>query len=217
MTSKMITISTGISISIKTQADVECLCGTTFCFKCYKNSHRPCTCYMLEKWEKKCSSDSDDDKWMKANCKECPHCHQKIEKSQGCNYMLCDKRAGGCGKAFCYVCEVDWEKHSKDHFNCNKYTEQVKQKENEANKLKIALKRYSFYFDRYMNYHQAVKLSQTKLRVALDEKINLLVMVKNLPRAELKFIDDCDKREAMLKEHIHLRILLKGQQNERVL
>ena len=170
--------------------DVECLCGTTFCFKCYKNSHRPCTCFMFDKWEKKCSSDTADDKWMKANCKECPHCHQKIEKSQGCNYMLCDKRAGGCGKAFCYVCEVDWAKHSQDHFNCNKYTEQVKQKENEANKLKIALKRYSFYFDRYMNYFQAVKLSQTKLRVALDEKINILVMVKHLPRAEMKFIDD---------------------------
>ena len=23
--------------------------------------------------------------------------------------MLCDKRAGGCGKAFCYVCETDWQ------------------------------------------------------------------------------------------------------------
>ena len=41
-----------------------------------------------------------------------------------------------------------------------------------------------------MNYFQAVKLSQTKLRVALDEKINILVMVKHLPRAEMKFIDD---------------------------
>ena len=48
--------------------------------------------------------------------------------------MLCDKKTGGCGKAFCYVCEADWELHTKDHFKCNKYTEQIKQKEENAKK-----------------------------------------------------------------------------------
>ena len=50
---------------------------------------------------------SDEEKsnnWIEANTKECPNCHQKIEKLKGCNYMLCDKRFGGCGNAFCYVC-----------------------------------------------------------------------------------------------------------------
>ena len=170
--------------------DVECICGTTFCFKCYHDSHRPCSCFMFEKWEKKNASESLDDKWVKANCKECPHCHQKIERSQGCNYMLCDKKAGGCGKAFCYVCEVDWAKHSQDHFNCNKYTDTVKNKEKIANKLKETLKRYTFYFDRYMNYNQAVKLCHSKLKPSLIEKMDLLTTLKNLPRSELKFIDD---------------------------
>lgn len=170
--------------------DVECICGVTFCFKCYHESHRPCTCEMFEKWEKKNSEESLDDKWVKANCKECPHCHQKIEKSQGCNYMLCDKKAGGCGKAFCYVCGVDWAKHSQDHFNCNKYTETIKNKEKEAMTLKEILKRYSFYFDRYMNYKQAVKSCFSKLKPNLIDKIGLLSTIKGIPRSELKFIDD---------------------------
>ena len=79
--------------------------------------------------------DDYDKRWIEANTKECPNCHQKIQKSQGCNYMLCDKRAGGCGKAFCYVCETDWAKHSQDHFNCNKYTEAIKKKEANAKKI----------------------------------------------------------------------------------
>ena len=79
--------------------------------------------------------DDYDKRWIQANTKECPNCHQKIQKSQGCNYMYCDPKAGGCGKAFCYVCETDWAKHSQDHFNCNKYTEEIKRKEREAKKI----------------------------------------------------------------------------------
>ncbi|MCQ2821349.1 MAG: hypothetical protein MJ252_29155 [archaeon] len=83
--------------------DVTCVCKTSFCFKCNQDSHRPCPCEMYKKWTDKLGGDGGncDDLWIKANTKECPHCHQRIEKSHGCNYMKCDKAAGGCGKAFC--------------------------------------------------------------------------------------------------------------------
>ncbi len=170
--------------------EINCPCGTSYCFKCSKESHRPCTCEIIEKWEKLCISDSSDEKWIQANTKECPHCHQKIEKSHGCNFMLCDKRAGGCGHAFCYVCETDWEKHSKDHFTCNKYTEEVKNKEKNSEKLKKDLKRYEFYFTRYMNYKKAVEECNEKFRKDLGEKINILITIKNLPVIETSFIID---------------------------
>ena len=176
--------------TIHTSREVNCKCGTTYCFKCSKDIHRPCSCEMFEKWIKMNFSEKNDDTWIEANTKECPHCHQKIEKSQGCNYMLCDKRAGGCGHAFCYVCETDWAKHSQDHFNCNKYTDAVKNKEKIANQKKEHLKRIDFYFSRYQDNKRACEYLDKKTRETIGEKINLLVTLKSLPVIEVKFITD---------------------------
>ena len=170
--------------------EIKCKCGTSYCFKCSKESHRPCTCEMFEKWQNLNNNSKNDEKWILANTKECPHCHQKIEKSQGCNYMLCDKRAGGCGHAFCYVCETDWAKHSQDHFNCNKYTDAVKNKENNAKKIKEQLKRYDFYFSRFIDNEKAVEIVDKKLREDIGEKLNILVTLKNLSIMETQFIID---------------------------
>jgi ariadne-1 len=145
---------------------------------------------MFEKWKNLNNNSKNDEKWILANTKECPHCHQKIEKSQGCNYMLCDKRAGGCGHAFCYVCETDWAKHSQDHFNCNKYTDAVKNKENNAKKIKEQLKRYDFYFSRFIDNEKAVEIVDKKLREDIGEKLNILVTLKNLSIMETQFIID---------------------------
>ena len=170
--------------------DIKCKCGTTYCFKCGKETHRPCSCDMYEKWNKLNDNSKNDEKWIEANTKKCPHCGQKIEKSKGCNYMLCDKRVGGCGHAFCYVCETDWEKHSKDHFNCNKYTDAVKNREKYQNKIKEQLKRYDFYYQRYMNNKNAVDYVDKKLRIEIGEKITLLFDLKNISLRETEFILD---------------------------
>ena len=179
-----------IKSNIHSAREVKCKCGLIYCFNCTKESHRPCSCEMFEKWNKLNENSKNDDKWIEANTKECPHCHQKIERSQGCNYMFCNPTAGGCGKAFCYVCEVDWEKHSQDHFNCNKYTDEVKKKEKKAKKLQEQLKRYDFYFFRYMNNKQAVEIVNTKLRDTIEEKVNKLHIDKNISALETKFILD---------------------------
>ena len=153
--------------------EINCVCGTTYCFKCSKDTHRPCSCEMFQKWLDLHDSSKNDEKWIEA---------------KGCNYMLCNKSAGGCGHAFCYVCETDWAKHSQDHFNCNKYTDAVKNKEKKANQLKEELKRTEFYFKLYMNNKRAVEILDTKTRNDLEEKINLIVTLKNMPLIETKFI-----------------------------
>ena len=170
--------------------EIRCKCGTSYCFKCSKEIHRPCSCEMYEKWNKLNDNSKNDEKWIEANTKECPHCHQKIEKSRGCNYMYCDKKVGGCGHAFCYVCETDWAKHSQDHFNCNKYTDAVKNKEKNADKIKQQLKRYDFYFSRYMNHKKAVEEVDKKLRKEIEEKVSLLIEIKNLSVIETQFIGE---------------------------
>ena len=93
------------------------------------------------------------------------------------------------------MCETDWQKHSQDHFNCNKYTDAIKQKEKNAKKIQAELEkdikkyeRYDFYFPRYMNYKEAVEVCETTFKKNLEEKIEILTAIHNLEVIETKFI-----------------------------
>ena len=187
--------------------EIHCPCGTSYCFKCSKEPHRPCSCELYYKFtsiKRNTNTEDDDKRWIEANTKECPHCHQKIQRSQGCNYMFCDPKAGGYGHAFCYVCETDWKKHSQDHFNCNKYTDAVKMKEKNRKRIQAELERdikkyerYDFYYPRYMNYLNAVDVCETSFKDMLKEKVNLFMVMQNLQLLETKFITDA--LEAIIK------------------
>ena len=64
--------------------EINCPCGTSYCFQCLKESHRPCTCELIDKFiclNRNTSLDDYDKRWIEANTKECPHCHQKIQKN----------------------------------------------------------------------------------------------------------------------------------------
>ena len=36
--------------------EIKCQCGTVFCFKCLRETHRPCDCEMITQWERKNNS-----------------------------------------------------------------------------------------------------------------------------------------------------------------
>lgn len=168
--------------------EVRCLCGTFFCFGCERETHRPITCSLVNKWDQAHAKESADELWVKANTKTCPHCKQSIERSTGCLYMLCDKRAGGCGKAFCYVCETDWSKHTQDHFTCNKYTPGVQKKEDEAAMIKEELKRMEHYYNRFTNFKVSQKMSlDLKPKI---EKMQVKFIELSIPYSELKFLNE---------------------------
>ena len=97
-------------------------------------------------------------------------------------------KSWGSGHAFCYVCETDWKLHSQDYFNCNKYTEVVKNKEKDANKIKMQIKRYEFYFSRYLDNKKAVEKVNKTVRDNLKEKIEDLNKLYNLSNLENQFI-----------------------------
>ncbi len=101
----------------KSNKEIDCICGNNFCFRCLKEGHRPCQCDMVNVWDKKNNSESENVKWISANTKQCPKCKKFIEKNQGCNHMTCRKEAGGCGHEFCWICFADW----KGHNACNKF------------------------------------------------------------------------------------------------
>ena len=63
-------------------AEIKCQCGYLFCFKCLRESHRPCDCDMVEIWEDKSKNEGENAKWLVVNTKQCPNCHKFIEKNQ---------------------------------------------------------------------------------------------------------------------------------------
>mmetsp|Transcript_25793 Transcript_25793/g.47094 ORF Transcript_25793/g.47094 Transcript_25793/m.47094 type:complete len:120 (-) Transcript_25793:253-612(-) len=59
--------------------------------------------------------DADAEAWVRTNGKRCPHCNQGIQRSMGCDFMMCSLAAGGCGKSFCYRCGKPWERGGVSH------------------------------------------------------------------------------------------------------
>ena len=208
--------------------EINCKCGISFCYKCSKESHSPFICDIIQKWDiikNKyfifSSDEEKNDKWLKANTKECPNCHLKIEKSYGCYYMLCDQKVGGCGHAFCFICGEDWEKHGQDHFYCNKYKVEMQRKKQLNEELEKVLyeeeilknkginfdktknERYIFYYIRYKNYEKLIEELNNNLRDNLNEKINVLLAIHGWDKVKLEFI--IDALETLIKANKFLK------------
>ena len=139
--------------------EIKCQCGTLFCFKCLRETHRPCDCEMISLWEYKNKSQSEDAKWIIVNTKQCPNCHKYIEKNQGCNHMTCRKEAGGCGYEFCWICLGEWKKHGSSWYKCTFFDPNKvdKEKEKLKNDTKFELEKYISYFDKYINHDKSQK------------------------------------------------------------
>ena len=171
--------------------EVKCQCGESFCFKCLRESHRPCDCEMMQIWEEKTKSEGENTKWLLVNTKQCPHCHKYIEKNQGCNHMTCRKEAGGCGYEFCWICLGEWAPHGSSWYKCTKYnpTEVDKQKEKMRMDAKYELEKYANYYDSYSQENNAYKYA-FKLKDKIKDYKDALENIKNQPHLELGFFDE---------------------------
>ncbi|CAG8536946.1 14435_t:CDS:2 [Dentiscutata erythropus] len=71
----------------------------------------------LEKLVRDATAELETDKWVKSNTQPCPQCETPIEKSMGCNHMVCTR----CETHFCYLCGhwID-SKEPYKHFNDSK-------------------------------------------------------------------------------------------------
>lgn len=199
----------------KSNKEINCICGFNFCFKCLREGHRPCQCEMIEVWEKKNQSESENVKWLQANTKQCPNCKKFIEKNQGCDHMTCRTTAGGCGHEFCWICFGDW----KDHSSCNKFGVE-KNKEDEKNKksIKLEIERYVHYFTRYSNHSKAHQLAM-KQKNSIEYNIHLFNSMKNVPFPDLVFLRDATEsiiasRRVLKNSYIFGYYLLNNQEKD---
>ncbi|KAK8887021.1 hypothetical protein M9Y10_038056 [Tritrichomonas musculus] len=137
-----------------------CTCGCRMCWKCKQPAHAPLDCNMIEKWQKIAKEENAELNWIKKNTKQCPKCHERIEKNGGCNHMTCYN----CHYEFCWICGHEWNSHEGDGYNCNKYTDfdNIKLKD-EPN---IDLDRLAFYLTRFFSH----KVSQTNEQKEKENK-----------------------------------------------
>lgn len=86
---------------------VGCTCGATWCFQCQQVVHWPATCSHMGTYTKvmKQRSKTRYNMYL-ARVKKCPKCHYPMEKSGGCQHMLCR-----CGFNFCWECLTAWKDH----------------------------------------------------------------------------------------------------------
>ncbi|KAJ7958077.1 RBR-type E3 ubiquitin transferase [Quillaja saponaria] len=148
--------------------EVECACGLQFCFSCSSEVHSPCSCLMWELWSRKCKDNSETVNWLTAHTKFCPNCLKPVEKSGGCNLVVCI-----CGQGFCWLCggATGWThtwQSIADH-SCGRY----KDLEMKAARAKRDLVRYMHYHGRYKAHTDSFKL-ESNLKTISEGKISLI-------------------------------------------
>ncbi|XP_055349032.1 E3 ubiquitin-protein ligase ARIH2-like [Paramacrobiotus metropolitanus] len=159
-------------------------CRATFCFACGSEYHLPCDCRTIRQWWKKAMEDSETMSYMSSFTKDCPQCDSSIEKSGGCNHMICRM----CAYEFCWVCLGAWKEHGNAYYECNKFSAKkiqtavaagssspaVAGMKNEAvgraSSGRMALNKYLFYFTRYKNHEQSLHLEEN-LMGKIDQRV----------------------------------------------
>ena len=102
-------------LAIAGLSSVECpVCRHKFCPRCRHRPHKG-TCEAFAKWreengegERRFQQLAQQQLW-----KPCPHCRAMVEKTNGCDHMVCYSPACRGTRAFCYRCGRDWNGHRR--------------------------------------------------------------------------------------------------------
>jgi len=171
---------------------IKCHCGFSWCFFCHDHdigSHAPASCDEVAAWLKKSNAESENIKWMTANCKLCPKCDKHIEKNGGCMHMTCQRAAGGCGHEFCWLCRSPWNSHRE----CNK-SEKVIREEKNAKRAANELQKYMNYFHRYESHKNAMKIADEQRKNCEVKAHALMDYFNSLTTQETKFLYDATEQ-----------------------
>ena len=191
--------------------EIKCLCKTSYCYKCSRESHNPCPCDLIQKWNillnnyfNITSNEVKNNIWILENTKECPNCHIRLEKINGCSSMVCDKKIGGCGHKFCNICGIDWENHSETNYNCNKYIFDVINGEEKNNILDE--NRLFFYYIRYKNYINSIETCDN-LKIIINEKIKIIEFTLSDKKMDLSLMNEAlnciiDSKKNLMNSYI---------------
>lgn len=147
-----------------------CDCHSEFCTGCQQENHLPASCELIEKWNLKNNSESENVSWIKVNTKKCPGCNISIEKNDGCNHMTCKS----CKHEFCWLCFKNWKNHS----SCTKF----ENTDIDYLTAKYELEKYTHYFNLFINHNRSIKIAEKqKLEIVnkFDDQQKLDIILRS--------------------------------------
>ncbi|KAH0787746.1 IBR domain containing protein [Histomonas meleagridis] len=162
---------------------LTCACGYDFCAICKEASHAPATCREKERWMLLSNKDLMEQRLLGENCKKCPNCNAIIEKTGGCNQMLCKK----CRHEFCWMCLKPWSTHPKTMYSCDAY------KEEDDPYKKIGDGINPSFFE---HYHDPFTRYQLTVRSYIEQKDDLIKSLKDNMVLDLSIPEDEYEQEA---------------------
>lgn len=114
-------VGSGVAVT-----DVQCACGTRFCFQCGMNVHSPADCDEYAQWNEDRFRllDAENYRFLMQRFKRCPKCKAYTERNRGCNHMTCR-----CGHHWCFMCKGPWSKHGAEtggYYKCLLYQNEKK-------------------------------------------------------------------------------------------
>lgn len=168
--------------------NVSCPENHEFCYKCHRENHLPCPCWIVDLWVQKCKDDSETANWIQANTQPCPECDSLIEKNGGCNHLTCRK----CKYEFCWICLGNWKDHGRDFYQCNRFDPNVVKELQKGKELKrLSLRRYLHFYKRFTVHESSMKGDQ-RIIEKVDEKMKsyMELQTKNLTNeSSLSWVD----------------------------
>ena len=208
-----------IRVPVSLAKEIICQCGWDFCFLCLEESHVPCDCEMAKLWRESTldKGSGEDFIWMKENTKNCPKCGINIQKNQGCNHMTCQKRAGGCGFEFCWVCLGPWNAHTVLSFDSFYTCLKAETKREKKKKIVIPEKFEEKFgkkninlFDKYLKFYQSWDSHRNSLNFAYKLKDRVKQFKKDLIKKKSLFEVDLNYLDESLNMIIECNKLLKN-------
>lgn len=146
----------------KRQRSVSCVCGAKFCFKCKDEAHWPANCQEAREWLARDKGSMNlDSRFLMQETKPCPKCGVRVKKDGGCMFMSCTQ----CKTSWCWQCGKG------DHhvWECNRPNYEASD-----SKDKDDVNRYLFYFERYFNHGQSLKIADKQRSQTIDKMKGLV-------------------------------------------
>ena len=209
-----------IRVPVSLAKEIKCNCGWNFCYLCLEESHVPCDCEMAKLWKESTreKGSGEDFIWMKENTKNCPKCGTNIEKNQGCNHMTCQRRAGGCGFEFCWVCLGPWNAHIITSIDSYYTCLNKEKKEEKRQRKRFIPKKFEEKFlgkkknllDRYIKFYQSWDSHKNSLEFAYKLKDRVKEFKYNLINKKAFLESDVEYLDESLNMIIDCNRLLKN-------
>lgn len=94
-------------------------CDTSYCAKCLTQHSARITCQEAKENKTVIADKEEQEKatqrWKEQNSRPCPQCKVSIEKSEGCNHMVCRT----CKHEFCWQCMKPYSAKGHGPFGCS--------------------------------------------------------------------------------------------------